>query len=147
MKSLNVHAYMFMDVEDSKLLASRRIFKVLDISEYDYIFLPNHLDQHKDHKAVLILLQETIKRSKHKKNLNLAFYEVWSALAITNYYVDISDHVQQKQELIGVYKSQMKIFNYSDRITGLNKYRGLISSVNYAEAFSIFNVEEFLKIS
>jgi len=118
-------------------------FEKINIADYDYIFLPNILDQHRDHKAVSILLKELLKHKKHKKHLKIVFYEVWQTLALANYYVNIADVKKQKTELIDSYKSQNPT-SYSSRILGLNTYRG--SEQNPAEAFCMMDIGSFKKI-
>ena len=146
MGKINVGSVKFFDeIPDKKLILNFDFFKKIDISDYDYIFIPNILDQHRDHKAVALLLKELLKNKKQKKDLKIAFYEVWSPLALPNHYVDISDVVEQKKDLIKTYQSQLKSFDYLNKIIGLNSYRGLAPQRDYVEAFLIVDVKTFNK--
>ena len=58
--------YKVLDIEDRALIDSYEKFCVIDIEEYDYIFIPNLIDQHKDHKAVAIHLKKMLEEKPHK---------------------------------------------------------------------------------
>jgi LmbE family N-acetylglucosaminyl deacetylase len=147
MKMLKLNSYRFCEqIEDRELILYSKIFSTMDISDYDYIFIPNIIDQHRDHKAVSILLNQLLKNKPYKKKLKIAFYEVWQTLALPNNYIDISDVIEKKKELIGNYKSQLVSKNYIEKILGLNNYRGLIPNLDYAESFSVMDVSTFNKI-
>lgn len=144
MKKLNVKTYDFWEYsDDRKLMLNSECFEKINLADYDYIFIPNLIDQHRDHKAVSILLKELLSNKKHKKNLKIAFYEVWQTLPLPNFYVDITDVARQKVELIDCYKSQNPS-SYSGRMLGLNTYRGCAN--NPAEAFCVVDEGMFKKI-
>lgn len=146
MEKLNVKSYDFWEYcDDKQLLLNSEYFSKINISDYDYIFLPNIIDQHRDHKATSILLKELLKRKKHKKNLKIVFYEIWEALALPNFYVDISDFEKQKTDLLGIYKSQLTN-THATKIIGLNEYRGFTSRLKAVEAFCVMEVKTFKKI-
>lgn len=147
MQKINPNSFNFFEqVEDRELILYYKEVLKIDISQYDYVFVPNILDQHRDHKAVSILLNQLLSQKKHKETIKIVFYEVWQSLALPNSYIDISDVVEQKKELINIYKSQLASKNYTSKIIGLNNYRGLIPDLDYVEAFSIMDVELFRKI-
>ena len=146
MKKLNLNSSAFHEqIEDRELILHPEQFNKTEIADYDYIFVPNIIDQHRDHKAVSILLNELIKHKKHKKNLKIVFYEVWQTLAIPNFYIDISDVIEQKTDLIETYKSQICANDYT-KILGLNSYRGLSTNLAAAEAFCVMDTKIFKKI-
>lgn len=138
--------YSYLDCEDKKLLWQEEKFKKLDLSSYDYIFIPNIIDQHPDHKAVALNLNELLKTKKHKKNLKICFYEVWSALSLVNGFVDIEDAVEVKKEMIANYASQTSQKNYKYHTLGLNQYRGMLKDKDYVEAFCVLDVSDFSKL-
>ncbi len=143
-----VNSYKFLRAEDKKLLDSFDLFKVIDVSSYDYIFVPNIIDQHPDHKAVSLLLQRLLQSgAKVKSDLKICFYEVWSTLGLVNVFVDISDVIDKKKAMINCYKSQIAQKDYEYHALGLNQYRGMLKDKKYVEAFCVLNKEEFLKIS
>lgn len=146
MKYLNIDNYSFLDIEDRKLINNYETFKQLDISQYDYIFIPNNLDQHADHKAVTALLQKLIKKTKHKNNVKVVMYEVWATLGLPNFYTDITNVTHRKKELIANYKTQLESIDYDERIIALNKYRGMARGVGFAESFTVLDKSTFLKL-
>src|SRR5574344_1090649 len=80
MKTADIENFEVLDIEDRGMIDGYNIFSQIDISGYDYIFIPNMIDQHKDHKAVSVLLYNLLKSAKRKSNLTIMFYEVWSPL-------------------------------------------------------------------
>ena len=86
MEELGITSYEFLDIQDGKLIFNYEKFKQIEISDYDYVFIPNHFENHKDHKAVSELLKQLLKVKKHKKTLKIVFYEIWSAMTMPNYF-------------------------------------------------------------
>jgi LmbE family N-acetylglucosaminyl deacetylase len=52
MIKLKVNNFSLLGIEDTKLESNYNIFKSINFNGYDYICMPNNLDQHPDHKAV-----------------------------------------------------------------------------------------------
>jgi len=146
MDKIGILNYCMLNIQDRKLIHNYTVFENINIDKYDYIFIPNYFDQHKDHKAVTILLQKLLRSSNHKKNLKIAFYEVWSPITIPNFYINISDVIEKKEALIDVYKSQTKYVNFKNGIKSLNSYRGMQFNCNYSEVFSILDLNTFMKL-
>ena len=145
MNQLNISSYSMLGIKDRKLIYNYETFKSLNIEEFNYIFIPNYFDQHKDHKAVTNLLQKLLINKKHNNNLKIVFYEVWSALAYSNYFIDLTDTIEKKKELINIYKSQIKYVDFLNGISSLNAYRGMLVDKSYAEFFSIIDIKTFMK--
>lgn len=142
-----VNSYKFLHAEDKKLLDSFNLFKGINLEKYDYIFVPNIIDQHPDHKAVSLLLNRLLDEHANVKNdLQICFYEVWSTLGMVNSFVDISDVIEKKKSMINCYKSQIEQKDYEYYALGLNQYRGMFKDKKYVEAFCVLSVEEFKKI-
>lgn len=147
MQCAGIDKYSFLKAEDKKLLDSYNVFKKIDIEKYDYIFVPNIIDQHPDHKAVSLLLKRLLESgAKVKPELKICFYEVWSTLGMVNAFVDIVDVIETKKCMINCYKSQTAQKDYEYHALGLNQYRGMFKDKKYVEAFCIVDVEEFKKI-
>jgi len=138
--------YFFEDIDDKRLVMRYDRFKTINISEYDYIFIPNLLDQQRDHKAVAVLLNELLKDKPHKKDVKIVMYEVWSALALPNAFIDIENTIEDKMKLLETYKSQNETRDYLGTIRGLNLYRGLAINRKYVEAFCMLDISDFKKI-
>jgi len=141
-----VNSYEFIEIEDRNLIKNYDKFKNINLSGYNYIFIPYFMDNHKDHKATNVLLQKLLNDKGCHKNQKIAFYELWSALPQFNYYVDITPIKDKKKEMINCYKSQLKNLDYLEGLIGLNKYRGTCTSLGYAESYSVINIADFLKL-
>lgn len=146
MNELSVSSYKILDVEDRKLLYSYDTFKSIELEKYDYIFLPNYFDQHKDHKAVTNLVQKYFIEHKPNDNLKIAFYEVWAALPMPNYFIDITSITDKKKELIKIYASQLRYVSFINGIISLNGYRGMLVNRGFAEVFSIMSLNTLMKL-
>jgi putative serine protease PepD len=59
---------------------------------------------------------------------------------------DIRDVISEKKELINTYKSQLASKNYTDKIIGLNNYRGLMPNLDCVEAFCVMDISNFIKL-
>lgn len=146
MKIAGVENAEMLGIQDRKLVLNVDIYEKIDISEYDYIFIPNILDQHRDHKSTAVVLNTLLRKKQHKKTLKVVFYEVWATLMMPTSYVDISGVVEKKKQMINAHSSQLQGFDYTEKMLCLNSYRGLISGKQYAEAFQIIDIPMFRKI-
>lgn len=143
LKYASISDYKVLDIEDRALIESYDKFSVIDISNYDYIFIPNLIDQHKDHKAVSILLKQLLAEKPHKKDVKICMYEVWATLALPNKSVDIENYIEIKRSMIQSYKSQIDQRDYYTPIIGLNMYRAQQLNKKFVEDFTLLTVEEF----
>jgi len=146
MEELGITSYEFLDIQDGKLIFNYEKFKQIDISDYDYIFIPNYFENHKDHKAVTKLLQQFLKEKKYKKSLKIAMYEIWSAMTMPNYFLDITKVVRKKREIIKLYASQNKNLWFFKGIISLNAYRGMLVNRGWAEMYTVLDVNNFKRI-
>ncbi len=147
MQCAGIEEYSFLKIEDKKLLDGFNVFKNINLEKYNYIFVPNIIDQHPDHKAVSLLLKRLLESgAKTNPELKICFYEVWSTLGMVNAFVDISDIIETKKSMINCYKSQTAQKDYEYHALGLNQYRGMLKDKRYVEAYCIMDVEEFKKI-
>lgn len=115
-----------------------------NMKEYDIILVPDRLDGHREHRFVAnYLTKHLLKKSGYKNDAKIARYEVWATLENVNYFEDISDVIEKKEELINAYESRIKA-NYAGKIKGLNFYRGLVAGCEYAEAFNVLCIKKYL---
>lgn len=138
-----INNFKILDIEDRYLIDNYEKFSVIDIENYDYIFIPNIIDQHKDHKAVGIHLKKLLSEKKHKETLKICMYEVWATLALPNKSVDIENQIEIKKAMIQSYKSQIQQRDYFNPIIGLNMYRAQQLNKKFVEDFTVLNVKEF----
>lgn len=131
LKYAQVKHVSFLDIEDWTLSNNFETFAHLDISVYDAIFSPSPHESHPDHACVYDFLQRL------NPQCRIFWYEVWSTLSNPSHYLDISDMVTQKRQLINFYISQTAQVDYASRILSLNHFRGLLTypAVKYAEAY------------
>ena len=147
MEFVKISDFDALNIQDKNLIDGYEKFKNIDFSKFDYIFLPNLIDQHPDHKAVSILLAQAINNGKKiKKDVQILFYEVWSSLPFVNVAVDIEAVADKKREMIDCYLSQTATKNYNYHILGLNQYRGIFKDQKYVEAFFMMDKNEFLEV-
>lgn len=139
-----VKDYQFLNLQDGNLINEFDKFSKIDFENFDFIFIPNILDQHPDHKAVGIHLAKLLKSKKIKSKI--CMYEVWNALALPNSYIDISDIPEKKKEMVSLYQSQTKHIDYQNRILSLNNYRGMSVGAEFAEVYSCVSATEFLEM-
>ena len=95
----------------------------IHIEDYDMVFVTNPHDNHSDHTACYTYIINYVQKIKNKK-IRVYIYEVHTPMADVDYYLDISEVIDKKKELISCYKSQMEIHNYSGQIEKLAEYRG-----------------------
>jgi len=147
MKLISPNNFGMLSLKDKDVVSGYNEFKIIPISEYDYIFVPYIYDQHRDHKAVSILLNRLLveKPDMPKKSLKIVFYEVWSTINTPNYFVDISSVFHKKSLCLAQHRSQNGE-NFAKRIGGLNNYRGMLKDVDYAETFLSMEYKDFSSI-
>jgi len=137
----------FLGLEDQGLADNQQGFSQLDVGSADWIFLPNFLDQHPDHKAVTSQLQRLLRDKGYSPQLKIAFYEIWGALPVWNAYIELDAITwQQKEAMISSFQSQIKQIDYASRIYGLHVYRGIAVNKSAVEAYLVLDVEDFLAI-
>ncbi|MBQ9375832.1 MAG: PIG-L family deacetylase [Ruminococcus sp.] len=122
-----------LHIPEHSIVAFADRFATVNYSMYNYIFVPNKHEIHKDHVDVYNAIKKAIKKTKCKAEL--IEYEVWTTLREPNVKLDISSVVDKKTELINVYESQTKDLDYVGMILGLNSYRGKSHGCDCAEYF------------
>ncbi|UKI42767.1 MAG: hypothetical protein L6V95_07905 [Candidatus Melainabacteria bacterium] len=91
-------------------------------------------------------MNKLIKTAKHKKNLKIAFYEVWSTINMPNYYVDISQVMEQKSSkdkcshLSNCYK---RVYFKNSWVEFLSR---IVKNLEACECFCVLDVKDFSKI-
>lgn len=146
MKHTRIKGYKVFDINSDELINSFKTFKKIDISEADYIFIPNIYDPNPDTKALLVHFKKLLKTKEHKKELQILMYESDWALPYVDFWADISNISNTKEELLKIYYPAKEEEKIIDGTMGLNKFRALQLDSRYAEGFMNFSVEDFLKI-
>ncbi len=104
------------------------------------VFFPSPLEPHPDHRATSVIAWEALRKLNFPAQA--ISYDI-SVQSHTNQLIDISETIEQKQQLMSCYASQLSENHYIDRIVGLNKARAwsLPLSVSHAEAFFLWPAE------
>jgi len=141
-KQARIKGSKVFDIDTNTLKDHYLTFKKIDISEVDYIFLPNIYDRNPDTKALLNHFKNLLKEKEFKKDLRIIMYESDSTLPVMDYYVNISSIIETKKKMLKEYYEEELI----NQIIGLNAFRSINLDAQYIEALLSFSVEEFLKI-
>lgn len=128
----HVHA---CHVPDGELFGSYGMVKEFDIRPYDYIFVPNRMESHEDHRMAFRALKRMKREQKAKAEL--VEYEVWTPLTRPTCCLDITSVIETKRNMILQHKSQMMDIDYAEKGVALSCYRGIHMNVPYAEAYAI----------
>ena len=137
---------LWMDnFEDSKLTVNNELINHIEFfihkANPDLILTHSHGDVHHDHRAIASATLEAA-----RFNSNVLSYEIpLSRNFDPKVFVDISDVVNEKVELIEIFWSQQsKLYLKSNAIKGLAEYRALQSRLNteikYVEAFEVLKI-------
>ncbi len=113
------------------------------------LFLPFYGDIHSEHRKVFDAAMSSSKWFRQPSIKNILMYETVSETEFNpkqsetfspNYFVDISEFIDQKIRLINIYQSEIKNFPFprsNENIIALSKFRGAQSGFNAAESFMI----------
>lgn len=142
MKNARVKGSKVFDIDNNALIDNYSTFRKIDISEMDYIFIPNIYDSNPDTIALLTHFKNVLKEKDYKKDLKIVMFESDSPLCTMDYFVNISSIIETKKRMLKEYYDEDLI----ERIVGINAYRSINFNGEYAEVFMSFSVEEFLNI-
>ena len=62
------------------------------------------------------------------------------------FFVDISEIIETKKQMIASYPSQTSQKRYEYHALGLNQYRGMLKNKDYVEAFCVLETKDFYEI-
>jgi len=163
-KLLNVKETIFLDLPAPQL-DQYPMFKITDqikalVKKYtpDIFLIPHKGDVHIDHKVIhdaALVAIRPISRHKIKKIL---VYETlseteWGDPAGSdyfkpNYYLDISEHIENKKKAFSFFASQVKLYPHPRSLEGISvlaQYRGMTVNVPFAEAFMMIREVDYDK--
>ncbi len=144
MKHARVKGYKIFNINSGTLKDEYKIISRIDISEVDFIFVPNPFDGNPDTLALISHLKKILKTKEHKKTLQILMYESDCALSYIDYYADITNIATAKKQMLGIYyPNDPKL---TSGVIGLNKFRATNFGADLAECFASFFVEDFLKL-
>lgn len=133
----------------SKNELQEQLITVLDAIKPNIIFTPSYWDFNFEHRLICEIVEMSTKAYYSKYIEEIIAYEIPSSTEVSfpthrnfpvNYYVDISEFIDKKIELIGYYDTECHEFPHprsGEYIRILAKKRGAESGLNYAEGFHI----------
>jgi LmbE family N-acetylglucosaminyl deacetylase len=146
---LGIKDFVHLDFPDGELRVGdetvNAIYKELEESKADIIYVPSFFETHPDHSTTPKILFKALKR--YAKNPSIYAYEVWAPLAPT-IIVDISESIALKREAIKQFETQRAEVDILDIFEGMAKYRAFIhlGKQGYAECFFSCSSKEYLKL-
>lgn len=143
--------YPTMSLSSSSLLKMvPEISSVFMEIQPDTIYCLNRSDAHSDHRVVFDAVMACTKSFRYPFIKKVLMYECLSEtefapalpekVFIPNYYVDISEFLQEKISIMQIFDSELGVHPFPrsiDNIKALATYRGASVGVNYAEAFQL----------
>ncbi|HEU4719552.1 MAG TPA: PIG-L family deacetylase [Bacteroidia bacterium] len=158
-KAFGMEHVFRLDFPTSELSSSSLLQLVPAISKifHEYqpsvIYLPNRSDAHSDHRITFDAVMACTKSFRYPSIREVLMYECLSETEfgaplpensfIPNYYVDISEFLTKKNEVLKLFRSEMgeHPFPRSARnVEALATFRGATAGVEYAEAFSVVKI-------
>ena len=122
--------------------------------EPDEVFVPHRSDAHTDHRAVFDATAACTKWFRFPSVRRVLAYETLSETEFglsagsgfqPNCFIDISDFLERKLELMAVYQSELGVFPFPrsiEAIRALAALRGAASGYEAAEAFHLLRERE-----
>ena len=133
----------FLREPDGALIKTEKvIYEVKDLLlKYlpEVIYVPHADEEHKDHQATFQIITAAQQLLVHDKMPLTLCYEVWTPLQRFTHAVNISQALDLKLEALSEYRSQITYIDYRDGVKGLNRYRGIMTTIGaYVECFQKF---------
>lgn len=135
MRWLGVRKYEELEIPDLELGNHKQYLSRICLKGYKYVLVPNRNETHPDHKVVYSEIRKNIR--KNAVNIKILEYEVWTPMLKPSHFLDISDIVLKKKQLIQLYECPLMHIDYDKRILALNYYRGIHYECSYAECYNL----------
>lgn len=128
-----------------------QISKIFEKVRPEVVILPNRSDAHSDHKRVFDWCYSCTKVFRHPYIKTILTMEILSETDfgtmedyfIPNYFVDVTDQMDKKAEILRLYDSELGEHPFPRSIEGLEalaKIRGISAGTKYAEAFKVMKI-------
>lgn len=130
-----------------------QISKIIGSVRPEIIIIPNGTDAHSDHKIVFewccactkIFRYPFIKRVMSMEIISETNFSVGDSIFVPNYYVDITKYMNRKEQILGIYESELGEHPFPRSLEGIEalaKVRGMEAGVKYSEAYHILKIIE-----
>lgn len=126
MGALHVNSYRRLDIEDGTLLLHTDCLSGSILKGYDYIFVTGMNDEHPDHKAAYMCVQQATKDWTDEYRPRCFLYEVHTPISHPSHFLDITNSIQRKIDLIRYHKSQLKELPYDELAEQCATYRATL---------------------
>ena len=135
MEAYGVRKYTMLDIPNDEIYRSYSVVKQYDLREYDYVFVTSRFENSQDHRHTNIFIRKMLKAQRAKARL--VEYEVWVPIPDATVILDVSDVIERKKQLLSMYTSQLKCYDYVQFAYGLSLYRGGRFHRGNVEAFFV----------
>lgn len=146
--------YPTMTLTSSSLLTLvPEISKIFMEVEPEILYTLNRSDAHSDHRILFDAVMACTKSFRYPFIKQVLMYECLSEtefapalpekVFIPNYFVDISNYIDKKLEIMAVFQSELGKHPFPrsiDNIKALAHYRGASAGVRYAESFQVLKL-------
>lgn len=143
--------YPTMSLTSSSVLTLiPEISKIFSEVEPELIYTLNRSDAHSDHRYLFDAVMACTKSFRYPYIKQVLMYECISEtefapslpekVFLPNYFVDITDFIDQKIEIMKVFESELSTHPFPrsiENIKALSHFRGASVGVKYAEAFQL----------
>ncbi|CAN5165469.1 PIG-L family deacetylase [soil metagenome] len=143
--------YPTMTLSSSSLLKMvPQISKIFQEIKPDTIYCLNRSDAHSDHRVIFEAVMACTKSFRYPYIKRVLMYECISEtefapalperVFIPNYFIDISEYMDEKLEIMKIYASELGEHPFPrsiENIRSLAHFRGAAVGVKYAEAFQL----------
>lgn len=119
----------------------------------EVVYTLNRSDAHSDHRYISDAVMACTKSFRYPFIKKVLMYECISEtefapafpekMFIPNYFVDISEYMETKIEIMNVFESEMGLHPFprnEKNIRALATFRGAVAGANYAEAFQVVKI-------
>lgn len=118
MKFAGVDNFIWLNYEDGCLKPDVDYLKQVDLQSYDYIFVTHAHDGHPDHTAAFAQIKKQL--TEHTEiTARLFTYEVHKQMQSITHFLNITEDIEKKKQLIRFHNSQLQNTCY-DRMVELN---------------------------
>lgn len=112
---------------------------ILEREKPELLYCPHPKEWHPDHQAASLILRIALGLTPTTPAV-IRGYEVWTPLSVHDDVEDITAVMKRKLSAIRAHRSQVQQFAYPDAVTGLNRFRGIMTQKGrYAEVFQLLD--------
>jgi N-acetylglucosamine malate deacetylase 1 len=146
----NIDSIYFLHIEDGGIgnidINTTDLQKIIDFCDPDIVSLPFIFDEHDDHVYTNKLISQVF--FKNSQKVDFWAYQIYSSMP-ANVIIDITSIIEQKFDLMSMYKSQLNDFDFINWNKGLNAWnsRYLKSKKGkYAEQYFVVPFDQYIEI-